>query len=88
MGLFISTCKGCKADIDWFLHAQPYTCKCGAYMTAKEVEKSWHDNYFERQVEYCIARLEKGKSVDFKGFNEQYADRILFTAKQRMKEDK
>lgn len=88
MGLFTSTCKGCGADIDWFLDARAHNCKCGTHMTAKEVQKSWDDNYFDSQVRSCVARLEKGLPASLGGFSEQFANKILLAAKQRMKEDK
>lgn len=58
MGLFISNCPACEAEIAWFLRApQSYVCKCGRPVSPEEIEASWDENY-RTHLERCAAQRE------------------------------
>ncbi len=46
MGIFISKCKSCDHDINWFIEApKQYVCGCGVFNSAKEIEDSYRELY-------------------------------------------
>lgn len=59
MGLFVSNCRGCDKDIEWFLDAPPHTCSCGVFMTPEEVTKSGHNNYAKHLAKIAERAREK-----------------------------
>lgn len=89
MGLFISNCKKCNKEITWFLQAPDVTCKaCGTFNSAANIEDSWHENYFNFQVEACMQRYDAGHGYDLDGFNIEYGQKILTEVLKRQREQK
>lgn len=53
MGLFVSKCPYCDADIDWFLKApEEYICICGRHVTADEISNDYFSRARKRSEEY------------------------------------
>lgn len=59
MGLYISNCKGCGKEINWFLNARSNNCECGVYMTPEEVEASWDANYDKHIISVVVNAMAK-----------------------------
>lgn len=87
MGLFISNCKSCNNQIEWFLNAPTFNCECGAFMTPKEVEKSADDNYLQAQVDNYLKCIKEGKETNLHNFNPSFASRILCAAGAAIKNE-
>lgn len=87
MGLFISNCKSCNNEITWFLNAPAFNCKCGAFMTSEEVEKSADNNYLQFQVNNYLNCLKEGRETNLHNFNPAFASRILSAAHTSIKND-
>lgn len=65
MGLFISNCKACNAELTWFLEARDRTCECGTFMTAAEITESWNNNCRKHYTKLVVDEMTKsGDSFD------------------------
>lgn len=53
MGLFISSCKRCGEDIEWFMNPpKHYVCKCGEYNSPEYIQFVFQFQYSLRWTQY------------------------------------